>query len=119
MALTFAVTELTRNVIGAQREHSGLITATGTNTADGDSITAAALGLHLVYDLQPSTPAVDSTSSPAAAFQVRFIPAADQLSGKLTFWGTNAVPGAAVADIEVTAGTTLTNYSFRFRAQGR
>ena len=30
-----------------------------------------------------------------------------------------AVPGAAVADIEVTAGTTLTNYSFRLRAQGR
>lgn len=119
MALTFAVTGLTRNVIGAEREHRGLITATGTNTPDGDSITAAALGLELLYDLQPSTPAVDSTSSPAAAYQVRFIPAADQLSGKLTFWGTNAAPGAAVADPEVTAGTTLTGYSFRFRALGR
>ena len=63
MALTFAVTQLTRNVIGNQREHSGLITLTGTNTADGDTITAAALGLELLYDLQPSTPAVDSTSS--------------------------------------------------------
>jgi hypothetical protein len=119
MALTFAVTELVRNVVGNQRQHSGLITATGTNTANGDAVTAAQLGLGLVYDLQPSTPAVDSTTDPAAAFQVRFIPATTQLSGLVTFWGTDATPGAAVADIEVTAGTTLTGYSFRFVAYGR
>jgi hypothetical protein len=119
MALTFALSGLRRNVAGDTREHVGLLTLTGTNTADGDTITAASLGLELIYDLQPSTPAVDSTSSPALGYQVRFIPAANQLSGKVTFWGTNAVPGAAVADPEVTAGTTLTNYSFRFRAIGR
>lgn len=118
MALTFAVTELVRNVTGNVRAHYGTITATGTNTADGDSITAAALGLGRIFDLQPSTPAVDSVSSPAAAFQVRFIPASTQLSGKLTFWGTNAAPGAAVADPEVTAGTTLTGNTFRFVAYG-
>lgn len=119
MALTFAVTGLVRNVSGNQRQHSGLVTVTGTNTANGDAITAAQLGMELLYDLQPSTPAVDSTSNPAAAYQVRFIPAANQLSGLVTFWGTDATPGAAVADPEVTAGTTLTNYTFRFVAYGR
>lgn len=119
MAITFAVTQLVRNVPGALREHTGLITATGTNTADGDTLTAAALGLSNITDLTLTTPAVDSTASPAAAYQARFIPNAGGASGKITFWGTNAAPGAAVADPEVTAGTTLTGYSFRFRALGR
>jgi hypothetical protein len=118
MAITYAVSDLSRNVVGSQRLHSALLTITGTNTADGDAITAAAMGLELFFDVDTDE-AADSTTSPTAVFQTKAIVATNKLSALITFWGTNAAPGAAVADPEVTAGTTLTGSSFRIRAWGR
>jgi hypothetical protein len=110
MALTFAVTDLTRDVTASKRVHRGTITATGTNTAGGDAITPAALGLSLIESLK-LTPSDNGT----LAFQAKWI----KSTGKIKFFGTNAVPGAAVGDPEVTAGTTLSTYALNFEAVGR
>ena len=115
MAVTGAVSGLTRAVAGSKRVHRGLITATGTTTDDGDAITAAALGLTVIEDLVITSPFVDSTSNPVLAYQARYNPA----SGKIVFFATNATPGAAVADPQITDGSTVTNYSARFQATGR
>src|SRR5687767_12553041 len=110
MALTFAVTNLKRSVAGDKRVHYGTITATGTNTAGGDAVTPAALGLSVVDSLE-LTPSDNGT----LVFEAKYI----KSSGKIKFFGTNATPGAAVGDPEVTAGTTLSTYAMDFVATGR
>lgn len=114
MAATFAITDLTRSVHGNQRYHTGTITATGTTSDDGDAITPAALGLTVIVDLVLE-PFVDNTANPELAFAARW----NKASGKIVFYATNAIPGAAVADPQITDGTTVTGYSARFRALGR
>lgn len=115
MAVTWAVSGLERTVDGNVRVHRGLLTATGTTSDDGDAIAASALALSVLSDLVITSPFVDSTSNPELAYQARYNPA----SGKIVFFGTNAIPGAAVADPQITDGTTVTNYSARFVAYGR
>lgn len=110
MAVTFAVTNLLRDVTGSKREHRGTITATGTNTAGGDAVTPQQFGLTVLESLQLS-PQYNGT----LAFQARYVPS----TGKIIFFGTNAAPGAAVADPEVTAGTTVSTYAAEFTAKGR
>lgn len=110
MAVTFAVTNLKRDITGSKRLHRGTLTPTGTTTAAGDAISAATLGLHAIENLASVTPASNGT----LAFQVLYVPS----TGKIKFFGTNATPGAAVADPEVTAGTTVTSYAFDFIAYG-
>ncbi len=116
MAVTFAVTNLRRSLDGgAYRSHRGTITATGTTSDDGDTAAASLFGLSLLDDLQLTSPFVDSTSNPELSYQGRF----NRASGKIVLFGTNAVPGAAVADPQITDGTTVTGYSAEFVAIGR
>jgi len=110
MAITFAVTNLNRNVEGAKRVHRGTITATGTNTAGGDAVTPALFGLSVLEGLN-LTPSDNGTLS----FEAKWV----KSTGKIKFFGTNATPGAAVADPEVTAGTSLSTYALEFEAVGR
>lgn len=110
MAVTFAVTNLVKDVSGSKRLHRGTITATGTTTAAGDAIAPTAVGLTSLESLQLS-PSYNGT----LVFQARYVPS----TGKIIFFGTNAVPGAAVADPEVTAGTTVSTYACEFTAMGR
>lgn len=105
-------------MVGNKRLHTALVTIAGTTTDNGDSITAAALGLHTVENLVMTSPAVDNVTTVATAYAGRFIPVAGNLTGRLVFFGTNAAPGAAVADPEITAGTSLANYSFNCLAYG-
>ena len=111
MAATFAVTDLVRNVTGNQRSHTGLITVTGTPTADGDVITPAAVGLSRIENFFPDS-TVDSTSSPTGSV----VPRWQKTTGKITFWGDAAVAGAGALSEEVAA--SLTGHTFRFQATG-
>jgi hypothetical protein len=110
MAVTFAVTNLTRDVT-SKRLHRGTITATGTTTAGGDAIAASALGLSVIDNLDLANPSYNGT----LAFQARY----NRGTGKIQFFGTNATPGAAVADPEITAGTSVSTYAVEFEAVGR
>lgn len=110
MALTFAVTQFTRDVTASRRVHRGKLTATGTNTAGGDAVTPALFGLSVVDQLK-----LTASDNGTLVFQPKWI----KSTGKIKFFGTNAVPGAAVGDPEVTAGTTLSTYEMEFEAVGR
>lgn len=110
MAITFAVTALLRDVTASKRRHTGVITATGTNTAGGDAVTPALFGLSVIDNLK-LTPADNGT--------LVFTPKWIKSTGKVKFFATNAAPGAAVADPEVTAGTSLSTYAMDFEATGR
>lgn len=115
MAATYAVTNLVRDVSGSKRRNYGTATATGTYSTGGDSMSAAAFGLRVLDNvissvLQEGTP---------LAFQPIAVIASDKQSVSIRLFGTNAVPGAAVADPQVTAGTTITGYAFTFEAVGR
>ena len=112
MAASFAVSDMTRNVIGNKREHFGTITVTGTPTADGDAIAASAFGLSTLEQLDLGL-AVDSVSSPANA-QGAFW---NKTAGKIVFWGekTAGTDGQPFQE----AGGDLSKYKLRFRAIGR
>lgn len=110
MAITFAVTNLKRSVAGDKRVHFGTLTATGTNSAGGDAVTPASMGLSVIDSLELS-PSDNGT----LVFEAKYI----KSSGKIKFFATNATPGAAVADPEVTAGTSLSTYAMDFVASGR
>lgn len=109
MALTFAASSTTRTVAGNKRVVRGILTPTGTNTAGGDAISAATLGLHTLEHL-----GLDLASDGTTAFKARYV----KSSGKIKFFGVDAIPGAAVDDPEVTAGTTLTDFAMNFEAVG-
>lgn len=114
MAITFAITDLLRDVGGSKRRHAGTITCTGTTTDDGDTIAASALGLSVIDDLQ-CMPFLDSTSNPENAFIGTF----NKNSGKIVFHTAHGTPGGAVPLLQVTDGTSLTGYFARFEAIGR
>lgn len=117
MAVTAAVTLLTRNVTGNQRAHSGLITWAGTTTDNGDALTPAQFGLHTLQDLDLE-PAVDSTSNPENVFPTKYIKTSDVAGGVVVFYTAHGTPGGAVAQLVLTDGTSVANYTSRFTAYG-
>jgi hypothetical protein len=114
MALTFTISGLDKSVMGNKRVHSGTITLSGTNSDDGDAITAAQLALGFLEDLQLAT-FLDSTSNPENAL----IGTWNKNSGKIVFHTAHGTPGGTIPLLQVTDGTTLTNYFARFEATGR
>ena len=78
--------------------------------AGGKTITAAAVGLHKIEEAVPLSSATNGTLKYDTSF--------DYTNSKLKVWGVNAVPGAAVGDPELTAGTDLNTYSVRYRFSG-
>lgn len=114
MALTFALSNLTRDSLGQQRLHHGTLTLTGTNSDDGDALAAEAIGLAKINQLI-LTPAIGSTSNPENALLPKWNPS----SGKIVFYTAHGTPGGAVPLLQVTDGTTLTGYVLEFIAIGR
>lgn len=114
MAATFAVSDLTREVMGSLRMHVGTITASGTTSDDGDAIAAAALGLSELLQLSLE-PALDSLSNPENAF----LPAWNPSTDKIVFYTAHGTPGGAVPLLQITDGTSVANYKMRFVAIGR
>lgn len=78
--------------------------------AGGKTITPAAVGLHKIEEAVVVVPPTNGTLQYAASF--------DHANNKLKVWGTNATPGAAVGDPELTAGTDLNTYTARIRFAG-
>lgn len=114
MAVVWAVSNLKRDSAGSVRLHTGTLTATGTYTTAGDDVLATTLGLHTIRSFV-NTEAENATP---LVFALRPVVASDQSKVTIQAFGTNAAPGAAVADVQVTAGTTLTGYAFDFQAFG-
>lgn len=118
MAVTFAVTNVRKNVVGNLRCITGTITATGTTTDNGDALTAAALGLHTIQSLN-FHPFYDSASNPENGATVVWIPTSNGLGGALTgnvvFYGGAAAGSAQAA---LTDGATVTGYATQFEAYG-
>ncbi len=106
---TFAVTNLVRNN-ASKRIHTGIITATGTTTDNGDAVTPELFGLHSIEYLDLS-PTVDSAANPENAATMAYIPS----TGKVVFFGGAAAgsPQAALTD-----GATVTGYAALFEAIG-
>ena len=112
MAVTFTISGLIRDTTGSRRRHSGLITCSGTTTDNGDAITAAQLGLHVIEDLNLDA-AGDSASNPEAAFVVRW----EKTLGTISFY-SQATAGATTPLAAITDGTSVTGYLIRFEAYG-
>lgn len=88
---------------------------TGANyTAGGETVSARSVGLNRIIGAQPLGPAMSSTPT---AFQVG-ITYTSATAVKLVALGTNAAPGAAVADVDVTASTNLSTFTVRIKFEG-
>lgn len=113
MAVTFAASNLKKNVMGNKRAHTARLTATGTTSDDGDALSARTLAMANLENVVLQ-PAIDSTTNPENVFGVRYNPT----SGKIVFFTAHGTPGGAVAGIQVTDGTTVTNYVIEATAIG-
>jgi hypothetical protein len=121
MAVTYAVSNLQRNVEGSKRSHRGRLTATGTYTAGGDAITPAQLGLSTIEHLVLNTYS-DAQANPSSltAIPVRV----SDLSWKIALasnvvGAVNTATIAAGKSLPLTAGETVTGYIVDFEAIGR
>jgi len=116
MALTFAVTNLKKSVIGDRRLHRATLTTSGTTSDNGDSISASALGLAKIESAQV-TQSVDSVSNPENSFVSNFIPVDGGATGLITLC-SQATAGATTPLGVITDATTVTNYVIQIDAIG-
>jgi hypothetical protein len=113
MAVTYTVSQIERrHQLGDVRAIAATVTASGTYTATGDSLDLASLlGLNridmVIFDGEASVPGSGGTTSASPAF--------DYTNKKLKFYGGNAIN---LVNGELSAGTTLTNFSCRVLALG-
>lgn len=121
MAVTFTVSNLTRNVEGAKRVHRGTITFSGTYTAGGDTISASQLGLSTVEQLNLSQ-LNDAGGNPVTlqAVPVRVSDSSWKIAVACNVVGAvNTATVAAGKTVALGAGETLTNYKLFFEAIGK
>lgn len=107
-----AITKVTDYTVSNKRHRvRDVVLSTGANYATGGmTLTPVSVGLHKIEEAQPLGPATNGT----LCFPVVY----DYTNQKLKAFGTNAVPGAAVGDPEVTANTNLSAYSVRIKFSG-
>src|SRR5262245_16178309 len=118
MAVTFAGTQTTTGQtpitwLGYTVRPNVRITCTGTTTDNGDSITAANVGLTHLAGLIIHGNSVDSESNPENSFGVGQTQTTS--SGVTTFkivFTAQAVAGAATPQVVITDGTSVSNYVF-------
>lgn len=120
MAVVWAVTNLKRDVT-SKRVHTGTLTATGTYTAGGDTITAAALGLSSIERLDLSQ-LNDANANPVnlQAIPVKVTDASWKIAVACNVVGAvNTATVAAGKGTALTAAETLTGYTCFFEARGK
>lgn len=100
-------------VIGDRREVIADVSPSSSYAAGGDTLTAAQLGLSTELD------SVDVLGGRIWNGTLSFAAFYDHTNNKLVAHGTNATPGAAVGDPDVTATTNLSGYTGRVRAVGK
>lgn len=83
------------------------VTSGANYVAGGESVTPSQVNLRKIEAAIPLGPSVNSTP---LAFTTQY----NHATNKLVAYGTNATPGAAVGDPQVTAGTDLSGYSVRY-----
>jgi hypothetical protein len=103
------VTSLIKGNAGNNRLNTGLITVTGTPTAAGDAITAAALGLTRIEHLDLEG-AYTTAATPATAV----LPVYDKANGKIVFFDSGDAAGNPFPD----EADDLSDYVLRFAAFG-
>jgi hypothetical protein len=121
MAVTWAVTNLKREVTGSKRVHRGTLTATGTYTAGGDAVSASALGLSTIEHLDLTT-LNDAAGSPLTlvAVPVKVSESSWKVAVACNVVGAvNTATIAAGKTVALGAGETLTGYKTDFEAVGR
>lgn len=122
MAVTYAVSSLTRNVEGAKRVHRGTITATGTYTSGGDAVTPALFGLSTIENLDLT---VFNDGSATVPVHIQAIPVrTSDISWLITFadnvvGAVNTGTIAAGKSVTLTAAETITGYKSQFCVVGR
>lgn len=114
MAVTFALSDLTRDVSASKRRHMGTLTLTGTTSDDGDTLSPGTIALKYIDELLLEA-AIDDTSNPENAFYPRW----NKTSGKIVLYTAHGTPGGTVPLLQADAGVTVTNYKVRFEAIGR
>lgn len=118
MPVTLVVSNVRKGNQGDSRVNTGSLTSGAADTylTGGFSVTAVSLGLHSIKALQLS-PFYNGT----LVFQPK-VSIADPKNGSLSatvrLFATNAAPGPAVPDPEVTNATALVSYSSDFEAIG-
>lgn len=117
MALTFTISDRELTSAGSKQVVYGTVTITGTTTDNGDSFTAASVGLDTIDNLM-FTPGVDSASNPENVFGLAPIKASDA-TWKVVVFTAHGTPGATVPFLVITDGTTVSSYVTRFTAWGR
>ncbi len=115
MAITFTITDRELVNAGAKAWVYGTATLSGTTTDNGDSFTAAQVGLSRIENLD-FTPSVDSATNPENVFGLAPIKASDS-TWKVVVYTAHGTPGATVPFLVVTDGTTVA-YITRFLAVG-
>ena len=115
MALTFTISDLERVSAGSKAVVYGTATLSGTTTDNGDSFTAAIVGLSRIEQLE-FQPSVDSLTNPENVFGLAPIKASDS-TWKVVVYTAHGTPGATVPFLVITDGTAVT-FIARFTAWG-
>jgi hypothetical protein len=116
MAVTFTVTKTKVYVNGDRKEVIADVACTGTPTAGGDALTAAALGLDIECDVVACSNA--SLANGTGGLVVSPIHAsATPTSVTIVFYTAAGTPATGTALAAYTGATA--NYSFRVRAVGK
>ncbi len=117
MAVTFTVTPVKTHVLGDRKEVIADVACTGTPSAGGDNLTAAALGCDLeLNSVHPIGNALDATNANALGVSVDHSPIAAFALVKVVFH-VQAVAGAGTAAVAYTGATA--GYKFRVRVVGK
>lgn len=118
MAVTFTADLLSRQVVGQEFMHHARITCSGTNTDNGDQLTAASVGMATLTGLIVHGVAVDSESNPENALAIGVVQPSTG-TFKIVFYTAHGTPGATVPLLALQDGETVTNYVFYVTAFGR
>lgn len=120
MAVTWAVSGLKRDVT-SKRVHTGILTATGTYTAGGDTVSAASFGLSAIERLDLSQ-LNDGSGTPLnlQAIAVRVTDASWKIAVACNVVGAvNTGTVAAGKGVALAAAESLTGYTCFFEVRGR
>lgn len=118
MAVTYAVSDLKREVTGSRRMHLGKLTADGSATYStaGDAVSASLLGLSVIEGLIVT---VLRNSATTGEFVARSNRVSDSSWKIQVFGAVDATPAANEVSPELAAATSVANFELDFVAYGR
>lgn len=115
MAITWAVTINKTHDFGDQVIKDVTLTATGTYTTGGDSVTAAALGLDVIDFMEVMVDGNGANTNGTALVSPNLATAG---SAKLQLWGANGAAAGVATFVEIPAATTMTGLTLHCLVYG-